>query len=146
MFQGITPIDDLFPSCRRTYATLAIYHDYADPSDITRALLINPDRTQQLGKERRPGKVAEVSAWFLSSQGSSKSNDLRVHLSWILDQISPHTETCYNLIENKFYFRIYCFWESESGNGGPVLDREIIHRLSTFPGEVHFDIWLTRNP
>jgi hypothetical protein len=37
--------------------------------------------------------------------------------------------------------RIMCFWESASGNGGPGFDHEFLRELSTFPLDLHLDVW-----
>ncbi len=37
--------------------------------------------------------------------------------------------------------RIYCFWESTEGNGGPILDYRTMELLSIFKLDIHFDVW-----
>ena len=39
--------------------------------------------------------------------------------------------------------RISCFWESVSGNGGPILDHVFLHDLSKLAVDLNFDVWFT---
>lgn len=130
-----------FPSCSRTYATLCIYHASADPQEVTAILKIKPDSSQKVGELIRRGKKATVSGWFLGTKDVLKSKDVRAHIEGLLDKISKKKKELEKLRATGYEMRISCFWESASGNGGPILDHEFMKRLSEFPFELHFDIW-----
>lgn len=112
-----------------------------NPEKITDTLDIEPDRSQKVGDVARNKKPIPVSGWFVGTQGILNSRDIRVHLEWILDRLKDKRNQLNLLVELGFEMKISCFWESASGNGGPILDHEIIARLSEFPLDLHFDVW-----
>src|SRR5688572_13447890 len=80
------PRDD-YPTCRRTYATLRVYHKTAAPSVVSRALKLKPTNTQMVGKQwiRRGRKtIYPISGWFLDSESSVESYDSAQHLRWLV--------------------------------------------------------------
>lgn len=76
-----------FSSCSRTYATLCIYHDSADPENVTDVLGITPDRAHKAGDIVRSKRPAPTSGWFLGTQNILASRDVRAHIEWILDKL-----------------------------------------------------------
>ena len=139
-------LDHDFASCSRTYATLSIYHDTLDPALMTKLLKSVPDRSQKSGDIIRPGKRARVSGWFLGTQQLSQSRDLRFHLELILEKISTKKRELKKLKKMGCQIWIMCFWESAAGNGGPILDHEVLGRLSEYPIDLHYDIWCDQLP
>lgn len=130
-----------FKSCSRTYATLCIYHDSADPQMISDMLQLNPDKMLKIGDVIRSGKTAISSGWFLGTKDLLQSRDVRYHIEWILNQLNQKKDKIKTLYGLGFKMKILCFWESSSGNGGPVFDHEFICRLSEFPLDLDLDIW-----
>ena len=133
-----------YPSCVRTYVTLAIYSESRDVRSLTRALGVRPSRSitagqpiSSLGSQRN----AKWNGWFFSSRRKCLSRDLRAHLDFVLDRIAPAKGTIERLLEQGCEAHLSIFWESAAGNGGPLLDHRIITRLAEFPLELHFDIW-----
>jgi len=131
-------IDD-FQSCARTYATLLVYPGERHPDEITSLLGVSPSRTSVAG-EASPSRV---NGWFISSQGVIGSKDSRRHIDWLLDQISA--------VENRFKellshdgvrAEVRCFWESRSGNGGPIISPAQMSRLVQLDLSVSWDVWL----
>lgn len=80
--------DDSYPTCERADAELRVYTGEMDPDLVSRRLGISPSRllvkgqqiTNSLGRER----VVKLNGWFLSSEGTSASRDLRRHIDWLL--------------------------------------------------------------
>lgn len=133
--------DHEYPACSRTYATLCIYHDSIDPLTISQALDMTPDRFQMAGDILESGNLAPLTGWFLGTQDVLSSKDLRAHVEWLLDRLSPRKDTIVMLSKAGHRMWIYCFWVSSSGNGGPIFDQQFIKNLSDFPFELHLDIW-----
>jgi hypothetical protein len=129
-----------FASCSRTYATLCIYHNFEDSKNITDLLELTPSRAHNVG-DLRHKRTAQTSGWFLGTKDILTSRDLRAHIEWILDALVNKKEQLNSLLESGHELWISCFWESASGNGGPILDHEVITYLSEFPLELHFDVW-----
>jgi hypothetical protein len=137
----LTPVDDVYPSCERTEATLAIYH--IDPNLISNKLSLNPTSIQQKGKPRlmRNGRhvIGGVDSWLLSSEGFVQSKDLRRHIDWLLDQIDP-IETALKQLQEipEAKMAIRCVWWSTSGEGGPTLWPEQMNRIAKLNLECTF--------
>jgi hypothetical protein len=130
-----------YPSCSRTYVTLCIYHETADPQIISDILNLEPDRLVNNGDLISAGKIAKKAGWFLGTQDICVSNDFRAHADWLLDKLSNKKNELHTLIKTGYEVIFFCFWASKSGNGGPVLDHEFVKRLSEFPIDLEFDIW-----
>ena len=130
-----TPHDPAFPTCEHTYAELRIYPGEISPDDVTTILGITPtqacrvgDRTtNSLGRER----IAKISGWFLSSESSISSLDLRSHLDWLLDCLEPAGAGLARLQQRPgVQMAVHCTWWSAHGDGGPVLWPEQMARLA----------------
>jgi hypothetical protein len=132
--------------CSRTYATLCIYHNSADPKEITNLLGLKPDRSQRVGDRIRSNRKAKVSGWFLGTKDVSSSNDFRVHIKWILKRIAEKKKELESLSKSGYKMSIFCFWESTYGNGGPILEHKLIKQLSQIPVDLFFDVWLHSSP
>jgi len=130
-----------FPSCSRTYVTLCIYHETLEPTFITQTLGVTPDRSQQIGDPLRPGKIVSVNGWFWGTQSRSASKDMRAHLSVVFKKFDEKKNKLTKLRKMGCEIRIMCFWESATGNGGPILDHETLILLSKYPLDLDYDIW-----
>ncbi len=131
-----------YPSCSRTYATLCVYHKSAEPKIVTDILKIRPDSVKMVEGKTETGLR---SGWFLYTQNRNKllstSRDMRTHVEWLLNRLNNKKSELQKLCKLNFILYISCFWESASGNGGPLLDPKFIKRLSEFPIELGFDIY-----
>ena len=138
-----TAYDHEFSSCARTYATICIYGKKLDPSHVTKVLGVSPTRQQKTGDDLSKGKVirnAKTSGWFLTSQDAISSCDLRAHINYLIDNITEKYQGLGSIKEIE-QIMLMCFWESASGNGGPILDATIMNRLGKMEIDLHFDIW-----
>lgn len=136
--------DHKFPSCSRTYVTLCIYHKVFPPEKVTEILKISPDETQQIEGVNLRGVSKPFSGWFLGTNGKkniSQSKDMRAHVAWLLEKLEPKKSALRKLSNLDYEMRLFCFWESSSGNGGPELDHDFLKKLSEFPFDLGFDIW-----
>ncbi len=130
-----------YPSCSRTYATLCIYHQDLVPSQITQLLGVKPSCSQIKGEVLRKGQVAPIGGWFLKTRDVIDSRDLRYHIDALLQKLGPQREILKLLRERGYDIRISCFWESATGNGGPLLDYQMMSELGELSIDIHFDIW-----
>jgi len=130
-----------YSSCSRTYATLCIYHDDLVPSQITKLLGVEPSCSQQKGDVRRKGQLAPIGGWFLKTKDVIDSRDLRYHIDALLQELGPKQNSLKLLREQGYDIRLSCFWESATGNGGPLLDYQLMSVLGELSIDLHFDIW-----
>ena len=141
----MTPINDDYPTCERTLATLRIYGDDLDPQSITRRLGLQPSDSQRRGEIkagiRGRQRTVKVGGWFLSSEDHVQSKDLRRHLDWLLDRLLPAKEEILELQEeDAIKMGVNCIWWSESGQGGPTLWPEQMQCLAGLNLECGFDV------
>jgi hypothetical protein len=134
--------DDAYPTCRRTYVTLRIYHDAIDPAFVSEQLGLDPSETIRKGDRRPSGFVIPRHGWFLSSRDRVSSKDCRRHLDWLVERISPAADTLRQLANDGFQIDISCFWDSESGHGGPTLSPDQMKRLAGLDLELWFDVYI----
>lgn len=92
---GIDASSDLYqddyPSCVETYATLRLFADSIDPSEISAALNIEATRSSRKGEPISPGvhRPRPQHMWLLSTKGFVDSRDTRRHVDWLLDKLDP---------------------------------------------------------
>lgn len=125
-------IDD-FQSCSRTYATLCLYHSSETTSVPIDLLGIQPDSTVE--------DETVQNGWFWSSRAKVESRDCRRHIIYVLDSSTNLKESLIELRSLGWVSRNNCFWESSTGNGGPILDNDFVKILSSYDVDLHFDVW-----
>ncbi len=132
-----------YPTCERTYATLRIYPEALDPSDVTARLGIEPSDWQRQGESRKPGdRPAKLHGWFLSSEGAVESRDVRRHLDWLLARLTPRADAVVALQAEGCRMDVSCFWVSASGHGGPSVRPAQMGELARLGLELWFDVYL----
>lgn len=137
--------DDDYPTCARTHATLLIYPNEVDPTEVTERIGIEPSSWQRRGEvipqAKGPPKVAELSGWFLTSKGQVESKDSRRHVAWLLDQIASKSEATRSLQKTGCTMAISCYWQSKNGHGGPTIPPSQMKTLGELNIELWFDIY-----
>ena len=137
--------DDDYGTCDSTYVTLRLYSETIDASEITRRVGLQPTSTHVMGEIRNPHGRRPLPfkhhGWFLSSEGAFRSRDLRRHLDWLLDAVSPASERFRQLAGDGVRMDISCFWVSRSGHGGPILSSAQLARLGVLGIDVWFDFY-----
>ena len=123
-------------SCSSTYTTLCIYHEVMQPDEIARIIGLEPSYISIKNMKR-----IKKNGWFLSTKNEANSTVLSEHLTFLLNKIETIRGNLDLLLSFGVDIRIFCFWESTSGNGGPVLDSALLKRLSDCGIDLHFDIW-----
>jgi hypothetical protein len=140
-----TLIDDSYPTCERTCAQLLIYPGNIDPRIVTQRLGVEPTSIQRAGETIRNSlgreRTVPMNGWFLSSEGKSGSLDLRRHLDWLLERLTPHREALAALQGiSGMKMSVNCIWWSAQGQGGPTLWPEQMSALAELGLECSFDI------
>jgi hypothetical protein len=138
------PKDD-YPTCRRTYATLRIYHKTARPAAVSRALRLKPANTQVAGEPWRKykGRTYPISGWFFTSEGKVESYDSAKHLFWLIDQVAGKRDKLSALKAAGWWMDISCMWDSAYGHGGPTLSPKLLAALHELGIELWFDVYFT---
>ena len=142
-----TPINDDYPTCARTTATLLIYPGEITPLEVSRRLDLIPTSVRTAGAEIENSlgrnRTQPINAWFLSSESSVSSKDLRRHLDWLLDMLEPKGLSLLELQKEPVVcMTVNCVWWSAGGGGGPTLWPEQMLRLAKLNLECTFAVSL----
>jgi hypothetical protein len=137
-------MNDDYPTCEKTYVTIRLYHNSADPSEVSAALGLEPTDIQRVGEsyERRGiSRVYRLSGWFLCSNTQVESYDSAKHLDWLLQRLQPRQAALEGLRSQGWRMDIACLWDSHAGHGGPTLSADILRRLAALGVELWFDVY-----
>lgn len=135
--------NDNYETCSKTYVTLRIYCDNLPPEKLTEYLGIRPSETltKRQKNELRTNKLIERNGWFLTTENLLESKDNRRHIDYLTDKLIPIKDKLKSLIEDGTQVDISCFWQSESGHGGPTLSQQQLSKLADLGIELWFDIY-----
>ena len=141
-----SPAKNTNPNCAETFASLRLYGDDLVPGEISRLLQLEPadSATKNLetisssGKSRR----APTGRWIFQTRGRVESNNLELHIDWILDQIQTLGGKLDTLpgVEKA---DIFCYWCSATGHGGPQFSPELMDRLAKNGLTLGLDLYFT---
>jgi hypothetical protein len=121
---------------------------------IARLLKIDPTTSIEKTEEGLNNEVGEesvhkdikqwprkVNAWLLSSRNSVESRDLRRHIDWLLAKIGPALAEIHSLQEQGCTTRVFCYWASKEGQGGPIISYREMGDLSDLHMDLELDIY-----
>ncbi|WP_083715271.1 DUF4279 domain-containing protein [Amycolatopsis keratiniphila] len=126
----------------RTGATFRISGDHGgSATSVTRQLALEPSQAFEVGEPvgRRPGTVRRVSLWLLSSD-LPPGGELADHLHWLLDRLEPKADAVWQLISEGYVADWFCLAASHATEHAIELDRPLLRRLLTLPGDLLLDV------
>lgn len=142
----LTPYNNDYPTCERTHAIFRIYPGSTLPSEVSERLSLTPTLARTVG-EFVPsslsghGHYVSRNRWELSSESFVVSKDLRRHLDWLLDRLTPAQLAIRTLNERtEVAAVIHCSWWSAHGQGGPLLGPSHMQRIGDLGLELGFEI------
>lgn len=138
----LTPYDDSYGTCDRTCAKFLVYPDSIEPIEIGRRLKLEPTLMKARGEKLSvtSNGVAPRHFWMISSEEHVISKDLRRHLDWLLDQITPASQQILSLQLEPCVMRISCVWWSAVGHGGPALWPKHLLAIGRLNLELDFEL------
>ncbi|MGW7775510.1 DUF4279 domain-containing protein [Pseudomonas machongensis] len=146
----ITPVIPDYETCAECYVRLMIFPGEYHPDEITKLLQVQPTTVNVVGEKltNSRGLTREVknSGWFLSTESHISSRDLREHIDWLVETISPHRDSLIKVQElDGVKVTLKCVWFSLLGHSGPVLWPEQMRALADLDLELSFDIYFVDN-
>jgi hypothetical protein len=84
-------------------------------------------------------KIRQESSWILES-GLDESEPLNLHINKLLLSIESKVERFKELM-SVCDIEIFCGFSSENGQGGFVLDAELLKRMSIIPLDLVLDLY-----
>ena len=128
-------IDDFLP-CRYTHSTLYVISPDISADEISKRLQLKPSSVEIKGEKIRNHTIKQHS-WSLISKDKVESKDSRRHIDWIIGLLIGKEDIISDLQRGGAKFVIGCFWVSNSGRGGPILDSSQMK----FLGESNIDLF-----
>ena len=137
-----------YPTCECCYSTLYIETGNIDPNYVTEHLNMEPTSIQIKGQlaNRCSRRTNPLSGWSLSSEGCVDSNDLRNHLDWLFDKIACRKVEMESLRRIGCEIRVWCYWLSKTGHGGPTISVPQAEMLAELELELCLDIYFLGEP
>ena len=133
----------------RTYSSLVIYTEGDDPRTVTNLLHVEPDDLSYAsikGESSVIGKRQRLNAWSLTTKDVLSSGDAGEHINHLFDLLNDAENIQENwriVLERNWRVQLWVFWSSDSGNGGPCFQPDVIARLNNWGVSLVIDCWLT---
>lgn len=130
-----------------TVATLRVQSPDGQPSDdITDAIGLSPDPRPparlQAGTDGSGPVRSSTGAWLLSSAPSPEEGvELAESLRILLDQIEPVADRLWTLAADGYTITWRCYLGSRALEHDAILDRAVLARLLTLPGDLWLDVY-----
>ena len=128
-----------------TSASLCVYADSLDPTQITDRLGLRPTqsflRGDPITTHRRRYGGHPTGGWLLRSRDELQSEDLAAHVAWLLQRIMPAAESIRGLVADGFDVAIICVVSGRPGGGGPTVEPNALRDIAALGVPVDFDIY-----
>ena len=129
-------------SCLETYATLRIFSQTLDPSEISRILDLVATRSKPLDPASKYGPRRENHLWAWSTRTSVDSKDGLEHVRTVIRALAGKEQRLDELRKAGCDIDVCCYWVS-SGQGGPLLDVEALTGLARLGLEIWWDVYFS---
>ncbi len=132
-------------NCEETHASFRIIGETLQPSEVTKALGLEPAYGHVKGEKfvTRTGEHERITGiWILKSETFVDSTSLEKHLLFLLTKLEPVSGCIREYVKDPdYYVDFLCAWTSSSGHGGPLLSAECLSRLGKLCNELSFDYY-----
>lgn len=127
---------------KHIFATFILRGNGLDPHDVTSSLGITPSKSFQRGDWRTETEKWTRNFWSLTSQNEVQSDDLSVHIEWLLDQFEPMNNKLIEILERiGIESEISCFWIFPTEHVEFELSSELMKRVATLGVKLSFDMY-----
>ena len=124
-------------------ATLRIHSMALRPEEISAILKSRPSQSFAKGEKMSPrnplSAIFEENLWMLESELEA-SQPLEIHILWLADFIEQRLTAVKGLMRT-CEIDIFCKYSSANGQGGFILEAEVMKRLASIPIDIIFDIY-----
>jgi len=129
----------------RTLATFRVVPPPGARADrVTTVLGIQPTTVHEVGElvGRRSPRVVQAAMWSLDSAVDVGDGvELGTSLTVLLDRLEPLTGRLWDLYADGHMFDWFCFVGSHATEHAVELDRPVLARLITLPGDLLLDVY-----
>jgi hypothetical protein len=123
-------------------ASLRIFGEDLDPSELSALLQASPTKSRAKGKEFLSGgapRVAPVGSWILDAEPSSPA-DLDAQIMGLLARL-PSDEALWRGLNARFKVDLFCGWFLEVANEGTSIEAETLAALGARGIRLSVDIY-----
>ena len=124
------------------HATFRLWGPDLDPIGVTAALHISPSYAHARGQPRgrNPTQTWPHGMWHLSSEHHIESDDLELHIAWVLDRIEPLASSIEEFRRHDgMHADLFCYWEG-TGNDGIEFSPTLLGRIAALDLQLGIDI------
>jgi hypothetical protein len=124
------------------YATLILRGKGLNPQEVTDSLGLSPSRSFKRGDWRNEIDRWKDNFWSLSSQNKVQSNNLTIHLDWLMNQFEPVKLRFLEILNGEnIEAEISCFWILPTDHENLVLSAELIEKITDLGLSLSMDIY-----
>ena len=127
---------------KHIFATFILRGNGLDPHDVSSSLGITPSKSFKRGDWRTETEKWTRNLWSLTSQNEVQSDNLSVHIEWLLDQFEPVNNKLIEILKrNSIESEISCFWIFPTEHAELELSSELIKRIASLGIKLSFDMY-----
>ena len=127
--------------------SLRVRHPSLDPSEITSALQLNPDRTWRAGEPRTTPKGAPLKGVYSKTfwtrtfvEGEFRDKELPAAVGEIVDQLLPHRGFFERIRSEGGAAEFFVGWFFNRQSGG-TFDSDLMSRIADLKIDLSFDVY-----
>jgi hypothetical protein len=127
---------------KHIFATFILRGNGLDPYDVSSSLGIIPSKSFKRGDWRTETEKWTRNLWSLTSQNVVQSDNLSVHIEWLLDQLEPVNNKLIEILErNGIESEISCFWIFPTEHEEFELSSQLMKRIASLGVKLSFDMY-----
>ncbi|MBI5842738.1 MAG: DUF4279 domain-containing protein [Chloroflexi bacterium] len=127
---------------RDPYVSFILRGKDIDPQDITNRLGIKPSRSFKKGDYRSENKKWPHGYWELESTSYIESDNLRSHIEWLIDRLTPVKTDLKKLFQDiSIESEISCFWILSKEHAGLELSHQLLNKIVDLGLKLELDIY-----
>lgn len=117
---------------RYTWCIYRLLGEGVDPDEVTASFRIIPSKVFKAGEPRgATGRIWPYSFWSLSSEGHVVSDDIAVHVDWILTQLEAAGPVVWDYAKRSEVEAYLSCLATIEGNGGIEFSPQLLTRITT---------------
>ena len=127
---------------KHIFATFLLRGNGLDPHYVSSSLGITPSKSFKRGEWRTETEKWTRNLWSLTSQNVIQSDNISVHIEWILNQLEPVNNKIIEILErNSIESEISCFWIFPTEHEEFELSPELMKKIAFLGVKLSFDIY-----
>jgi hypothetical protein len=124
------------------YATFILRGKGFNPDEVTSLIGINPSWSFKRGDWRTKTEKWRHNFWSLSSKGEVQSDDLSIHIQWLINQLESKIDKLLEIKkQNGVEGEISCFWILPTNHENLSISENVIGQIASLGIKLSVDIY-----